>query len=458
MIGDVDQLTKLQSSVPGGYVLFVPLQFWFCRNYGLALPLIALQYHDVRLNFEFEELNRLYVYTKGCGRHTEPRFQSFQYTSAGVLIDYVYLDSEERRRFAQVGHEYLIEQLQTPGEQNLAVQGTGSAPTNQTFTLNFNHPCKEFIWAHKLGAFNGNGGCFLSYSNQDQWIGGWENAVQDAANSLAQSMISTAATAPWPAADAAVAPIAFNPASDPISTHLIGNTTWKFISVNTTNVTGADLQRVWVLTNPITLGGVNLADGLRDVTVELDFQDQAFPLAAGLPAVNVSVTDNTLSLVNLSVPLSQGYTNPFVDRRLEESKCNDVHVVIPHNYGAVLDGSGNVVHRAKLELNGHDRFNEREGNYFNYVQPWQHHTRTPADGINVYSFALHPEQHQPTGTGNMSRIDSVKLNFKTQDPFRNDPRVYAPLNYTLDTVFWIFATNYNVLRIMSGMGGLAYSN
>ena len=462
MIGDVDQLTKLQPAVAGGYVLFIPLQFWFCRNYGLALPLIALQYHDVRLNFEFEELNRLYVYTKGTGRQTEPRFQSFQYSNAGVLIDYVYLDSEERRRFAQVGHEYLIEQLQTPGEQNLAVQGTGSAPTNQSFTLNFNHPCKEFIWAHKLGAFNGsngnNGGWFLCYSNQDQWIGGWENAVQEAATSLAKSMVSVESAAPWTAADAAVAPISFNPSSDPISTHLIGNTTWKFISVNTTNITPADMQKVWVLTNPITLGQINLADGLRDVTVELDFADQAFPLPAGSPVVSVSVTENTLSLVNLSIPLVPGYTAPFVDRRLDANKSSDVNVTIPHNYGAVLDGSGNIVAGGNIVLNGHDRFNPREGNYFNYVQPYQHHTHTPADGINVYSFALHPEQHQPTGTANMSRIDSVKLNYRTQDPYRNDPKVYAPLNYTLDTNFYIFATNYNVLRIMSGMGGLAYSN
>lgn len=454
MIGDVDQLTKLQTSV-AGYTLFVPLQFWFCRNYGLALPLIALQYHDVRLNFEFEELDRLVVSTKGAGLETVPKFQSFQYASAAVLIDYVYLDSEERRRFAQVGHEYLIEQLQTPGEQNLAIQGTGSSPTNQTFTLNFNHPCKEFIWAHKLGAFNGNGGYFLAYSNQDQWIGGWENAVQDAATSLARASVSVEAVEPWLASDASVATFNLSPVSDPISINTMTNgTVWKFIATNTAGLSSGDTQQVHILMNPITLGSINLGDHLLDITVELDFQD----VAIATPKVTVSVSSHKLSLINLSIPLANGFTSPFADRRLDEDKSSDVNVIIPHNYGAVLDGTGNIVKEGKIELNGHDRFTTREGSYFNYVQPYQHHTRTPADGINVYSFALHPEQHQPTGTGNMSRIDSVKLNYKTQDPVRNDTKLYAPLNYTLDTTFHIFATNYNVLRIMSGMGGLAYSN
>lgn len=460
MIGDVDHLTQLQTSVAGGYNLFIPLQFWFCRNYGLALPLIALQYHDVRLHVEFEELDKLYVYSRGCGRRTEPTFSNFSYTSAGILVDYIYLDSEERRRFAQVGHEYLIEQLQTDGEQQLNQQTSTSAPSVQSFTLNFNHPCKELVWVHKLGAFNGtgraDGGWFLSYTNNEEYVpGSWDAAIQEAANSLAKSSVSVAAVAPWTEPTAQVTTIQFNPASDPISTQVVNGVTWKFLSVNTTNVLPADTQKVHILENPITQGQINLAAGLVDVTVELDFGDNAFPT---VPNVNVTVTENNLSLVNLSVPLVPGASTNFVDRRLDADKCTDVHVIQPHNYGTTLDHRGNIVLDGLLVLNGHDRFQRREGNYFNYVQPYQHHTRTPADGINIYSFALHPEQHQPTGTANMSRIDNTKLNYRTQDPMRQNPQRYAPLNYSVGTTVWIFATNYNVLRIMSGMGGLAYSN
>ena len=464
MIGDVDELTRLQPSVRGGSNLFVPLQFWYCRNYGLALPLIALQYHDVRLNFELETLDKLYVYTRGCGTRTTPSFQSLQYASAGVLVDYVYLDSEERRRFAQVGHEYLIEQLQTDGEQQLSQQTSTTAPSVQSYTLNFNHPCKEFVWVHRLGAFNGSGGqdngWFLSYTNAnntDFEPSSWDSAVQDAANSLAKSMVSVDAVAPWTATDAAVQNLAFNPANEPITTALVNGTTWKFISVNTANIVPADVQNVHLLTNPVSQGSVNLAAGLVDVTVELDYNDQVIG-TPNLPVVTVTVTENNLSLVNLSIPLVPGASTNFADRRLDADKCDDVHVIQPNNYGVTLDGRGNIVLDGLLVLNGHDRFSRREGNYFNYVQPWQHHSRTPADGVNVYSFALHPEQHQPTGTANMSRIDNTKLNYRTQDPLRQNQSRYAPLNYAVGTAVWVFAVNYNVLRIMSGMGGLAYSS
>jgi len=109
----------------------------------------------------------------------------------------------------------------------------------------------------------------------------------------------------------------------------------------------------------------------------------------------------------------------------------------------------NPVAVAKIQLNGHDRFSEREGKYFNLVQPYQHHTNVPAVGINVYSFALKPEDHQPSGSCNFSRIDNATLHLTLT-------------NNTVSSVYSakvrVYAVNYNVLRVMSGMGGLAYSN
>jgi hypothetical protein len=109
----------------------------------------------------------------------------------------------------------------------------------------------------------------------------------------------------------------------------------------------------------------------------------------------------------------------------------------------------NPVVTAKLQLNGQDRFSEREGTYFDLVQPYQHHTRNPDTGINVYSFALRPEEHQPSGSCNFSRIDNATLflvlsNATVEGTKTAKVRVYAPC--------------YNVLRVMSGMGGIAYSN
>ena len=109
----------------------------------------------------------------------------------------------------------------------------------------------------------------------------------------------------------------------------------------------------------------------------------------------------------------------------------------------------NPVVTAKLMLNGQDRFSEREGSYFDLVQPYQHHTRNPDCGINVYSFALRPEEHQPSGSCNFSRIDNATLQLVVSQNAVKD-------NNTAKVR--VYATNYNVLRVMSGMGGLAYSN
>jgi hypothetical protein len=216
--------------------LFVPLTFFCCRNDGLALPLIALQYHDVRLEFEFGSPTGITM------------------SNTTLLVDYIYLDSEERKRFAQASHEYLIEQLQFTGVESSSVGAN-------KYRLNFNHPVKELVFAQA-------GATFGDYST------------------------------------------------------------------------------------------------------------------------SVGIT------------------------------------------------------KALLQLNGHDRFSEQNAKYFNYVQPYQHHTATPAAGICVYSFALKPEEHQPSGTCNFSRIDNATLTLTT----------------TGATNVFIYAVNYNVLRVMSGMGGVAYSN
>merc|ERR1711998_702021 len=111
--------------------IYVPLQFWFCRNPGLALPLIALQYHEVKMHIEFASAEDVIV------GFTNPATEPLQHAS--LWVDYIYLDTDERRRFAQVSHEYLIEQLQYTGEETVV-------STSNKIKLNFNHPCKELVW------------------------------------------------------------------------------------------------------------------------------------------------------------------------------------------------------------------------------------------------------------------------------------------------------------------------
>jgi hypothetical protein len=288
----VGNYTTAKSSATASTVndkLDVPLMFWFNRNPGLALPLIALQYHEVKLNLDLATQANL--------------GGSVTLTSCKLWVDYIYLDTDERRRFAQVSHEYLIEQVQFTGDESI------TANTGKRVDLNYNHPVKELIWV----------------------------AQTDAAKRGGSGTIQPCHTA----------------------------------------------------------------------------------------AMNFTT--------------------------------------------------------AKLQLNGHDRFTERRPEYFLNVQPFKHHTHMPRanrkttmvvkqvdDGtddtttaagtladvvveetnnqyIYVYSFALNPEELQPSGTCNFSRIDNATL-------------VLTGGSAAANGILKVFAVNYNVLRIMSGMGGLAYSN
>lgn len=448
MIGDVEALTKLATSTKA-YTLYIPLQFWFNRNNGLALPLIALQYHEVRFTIQFAQFADLVCYTGD----TAPALPSANLSDTSILVDYIYLDQEERRRMAQVGHEYLIEQVQFGNTESV----TGSS---QKVKLDFNHPCKELIWAVRVGKFaNGNQYLAHHYNSAAQ-------TLEDAAKNLAFGMVAVATAAPtgdnWEVVDGET--IAAGQTGIVSYTPTDSATTYTFI-VN--NEDGEDYvfgladnaNDLYVNSQVLTTKGtgstaVNICSAIAEVTVSITVDADA---TIGAITINdVTVTSHTLTLSDVSFPVSDADTDDRVNK-------NDVTVNQPFNYGLDLAGNGNPVATAKLQLNGQDRFDEQDGSYFNYVQPAQHHTHTPVDGVNVYSFALNPEQHQPSCTANLSRIDTTLLHLTFSDALtsvgngaRGDRQF--TLNVTDGSDLYIFAFSYNVFRIMSGMGGLAYAN
>ena len=337
--------------------LYIPLQFWFCRNPGLAIPLIALQYHEVRINVDFETWQNCQYTESSIGTPLQPTAQSL--AAASLYVDYVYLDTEERRRFAQQSHEYLIEQVQYTGAESI----TSSSNKVQ---LNFNHPVKELQWVVQRDSF------------VDCSAPTWVSSVGG--------------------------PQPFNYSDDFSTDGLIVS----LLSQAQNTSSGA-------------LG--SLGQG-----------NQASAVLGQGP------TEST-SLIGVD-------TYDLTGSAEFESGVNYLLAKVVLDSGIRCEGK-NPVEVAKLQLNGQDRFTEREGSYFDKVQPFQHHSRTPSTGINVYSFALRPEEHQPSGTCNFSRIDKATLQ----------------LTVSINTVTGsrtaqvrVYALNYNVLRVMSGMGGLAYSN
>jgi hypothetical protein len=274
------------ASVPN--TLYIPLNFFYTRNPGAALPLIALQYHEVKINIEWNDAKLI----AGDFRNARTLKQPVQ---AAVYIDYIYLDTEERRRMAQNSHEYLIEQTQYNEDK-------GISSYNNRIDLTFNHPVKELVWVVQPTAYT--------------------NCQLDAAGAIRAS-----------------------------------------------------------------------AYRLQPFTYDRD-----------------------------------------------------------------------AVYEQHLQINGQDRMSRRYGDYFHSVQSFQHHTGLNATvqtatslpihqaGIYSYSFALRPEEHQPSGTCNFSRIDTATIVMNMSGSVTINPDI----DYTWDVR--VYAVNYNILRVMSGMGGLAYSN
>jgi len=429
MIGDVPELVTYDSAPKPYYKMFIPLKFWFNRHYGLALPLIALQYHEVRLNFEFTPVNYLIVANDAFKAND---MRQLGMKDATLLIDYIYLDSEERRRFAQVGHEYLIEQLQFTGTEAV------TSP-NGKYKLDFNHPSKELYWAMKNGNYI-TGKKFVFYTAAD-WYGELENAAYKI---LSESVCLLTVDESVPSSDGDQCNV-LNGESKPEAGEweefcpgTFGTTTNGKIHVKNESATKA----LWVSTSTLTVGNYSLTDKIwADILVPED--------AKSGDDVRINILYTDLTVRDLSIPVEF----------MTDTRCHrdDPCVYEPFNFGILINGEVNPVEWALIQLNGHDRFDRREGAYFNYVQPDQHHTNTPADGINVYSFAIHPEQHQPSGTCNLSRIDNTQLNvwFKDSTFVTGLPNLYL---FNNDNQLYIYDFNYNVLRIMSGMGGLAYSN
>lgn len=445
MIGDIPELTGLSSLsfdnpqnnvLKPAYTMYVPLQFYFCRNNGLALPLIALQYHEVRINITFRRVEDLYIATDAF-KNNNP---SIDLQESLLLVDYVFLDSEERRRMAQVSHEYLIEQIQFTGEESIK----GST---DKYKLAFNHPSKGLYWVVKMG--NYSGGKFLVYNDRD-----WEVARCEAAKKLLLAQydlndfgffndiqVDQGETSYTDSSRREYDIV--NPADPSEEPKYVFDTSQVEADFDGTLFIGRLTSGQNLLMRNKDVDLLTKVEGV--IRIYADTQNSGYYY----PEVE-KVTRNDLTMYDLSIPITSFAT----DNRNDYSKKLDVNVWQHNNYGLLIDGTVNPVSEVQLQLNGHDRFTKRAGGYFNYVQPYQCHSNTPVDGLNVYSFALDPENHQPSGTCNFSRIDTTQLNLW----FSQFSGSYGDVFTSGDNRVYIFTINYNVLRVMSGMGGLAYSN
>ena len=342
--------------------VMVPLQFYFCRNPGLALPLIALQYHEVKMKFTWG-------IDTAVGRDGSAATPTCE-----VWSDYIYLDTEERRRFAQVSHEYLIEQLQ--------YQTEGSAASK--YKLNFNHPVKELVWTNATANVTTQK-AKVTLNGHDRF------ALQTREYFQLRQPLDHHTAVPAFNVKEMDRPVHVAPIDTTVLTH---NAT---VADNAAKLEAAQItfDSVDYAANPVKVGDVLLVSVGGQEAVAADVVDthtyvvQVATVSTAADPVCTFVTAVPATLFKADLANGDGLSVKIVSRTQDpQSRCSGL-----------------------------------------------------SNDVNVYSFALKPEEHQPSGTCNFSRIDTAHLEFSASA-----------------TVAAIYAVNYNVLRVMSGMGGLAYSN
>ena len=328
-----------------------------------------VQYHEVKFNLDIRPLGEclwaVNSLTSTTGSITVPVAYQQSLVAASLYVDYIFLDTDERRKMAGNPHEYLIEQVQFTGDESV-----GSS--SNKIKLNFNHPVKELIWVVQPDA----------------------NVDYCASLDPTQTLFKTLGAQPFNYTDAIDALPnaihAFGGPSEVSSSFITSNGLFSMAGASDGSMTTAN---EW---DSSTTG-----IGLLDV-----------PFSSSVPTGSYVSDAGTFVLAETALDMHCWGENPVVT--------------------------------AKLQLNGQDRFSEREGSYFDVVQPYQHHTRNPDTGINLYSFALKPEEHC-----NFSRIDNAVLQLVLSA---------GTVAATNTAKVRVYAINYNVLRVLSGMAGIAYSN
>jgi len=426
-------------------VMYIPLSFWFCRNPGLALPLIALQYHEVRLNFIFRPATDLVqsvygydstgvakVWPGGIPQAAQllPRFKD-----CAVYVDYIYLDTDERRRFAQQTHEYLIDQLQYGLQQSVT-------SANVRLDLTLNHPVKELVWVY-----------------------------QDA-RKLDCSLPATTTGA----ALTYTQPFSYDDIADRCRLQLngqdrfderYGDYFWKVQPYQHHSgggfeqhaqvqlpLTGSVLGSTYIsFTADVTSGSKNMANFNRTggATVAslagLTLQIVTGTTAGGLQSVVQPGTQITFPATSGTVPA----TGALDTTANANATTNCVFYAIYDPNSTAIDpisGISGVAGLSGVTNYAQAGFQQTNQTYTQSVNP-----------INVYSFSLAPEEHQPSGSCNFSRIDTTTLVFDSitgDSSGAKSAGAFPSKQYPY--LFRMYAVNYNIFRVMSGMGGLAYSN
>ena len=402
MIGNVPTLKKLDYS-HDSYNLFIPLEFWTGKLTSSAFPICALLNNNifqVRIKFRNSADCINYFGTTAPSNSELPVIGN-----SYLLIDYVYLEIEERNLFITNNHNYLIEVVDR--------MTTTLSAVNTKIDLNFNKPTKYMIWYAQLNKYSSRSK-FMSWATDDDWEA---------------------------------------------SRNEFGKLVWLITRNGLTNTNPPTInfgtQYVNIGTQPAAITGGNallLTLAAKVSAIILFATLQGGNSIANATTDNVALISNTITFEDMSTIIDLFQTSATA-AQLNFLNLHTNNIIDIFNYGNFINRTDNPIISSSFQLNGKNRFQERDGFFYNYLQPYYYFKNSPADGVNIYTFSLNPEDIQPSGTINLGNVDSKNL-IISLGKYNNSSDDY--LNYFGSGNIRIFAFSYNNLSVAKGYTLLSY--
>jgi hypothetical protein len=374
--------------------------------------------------------------------------------TCSLFIDYIFLDRDERRYMAQNPHQYLIEQVQFNDTVSTAI-------SENTVELDFNHPCKEIFLTTQQEYFRDCCKQFEACEPLYKALGIQPFNYTDCIDAMPPAYqafhgpdfgtddgLSLLGTADPGGLGLGGADPDFKCINDASNSHFGSHIIYKGLFRNPGAAglhTPAHLTDLNDIATATGVAGSRARPWMHEGYADGWMHERG----GGLGAVEPGVLHDPAQLVGGTIDDPNASFAPLSS--IQNSLVSDAGAIVLAKSALNMHCWGkNPIYRMVLQLNGQDRFSERAGKWFDLVQPFKYHTHLPDTGINLYSFALKPEDHNPSGTLNFSRIDNANLRLTLSNFMFNANNDGVSIK--------VYATNYNILRIMSGMGGLAYSN
>lgn len=394
MIGNIREMIEYNTEAKPEYVLYVPLQFWFTKFYNQSIPIIALNNQDINIIIEIEKLEKLIITSKNFTSNDSIKIQDIS-----LLVNYIYLDNVERTKFAKSSHQYLIEQV----ENIVQVKVRSNV---EKYKIHFNKLVKEMFWISKKFAA---GDPYIYYEPNIRKKD-YTKFINRASKKLLYESITLDLSDTNNCANSERYVKIFPYAKQSVNLVYFYNKSKYIVYYNSSSLLYKDF---------------NYLDSIgAEVIVGADKIISIMNITSGLTISDLSIS-----------------TKHMCDTRFEN---HDPMVWDHFNYGMNIDGTINITKYAELTFNGETRVNQREGEYFNYIEPEKRHSNIPKDGINIYSFSIYPEEYQPSGYVNFGQFDNVvwELQYRSKINIADN----------IETLF--YCTNYNYLKFADGVSGL----